>query len=152
MSDEHTRRGKAPGITAMREAARVMEQTEIIPALVVEQDETYPKQETRVLERGPGRLVLEISDGDLTDDQLAQLAQAEARTVDTTDPDAPELPAEAWAAGLAARRRRLERPRKEAISIRLDVDVLAWFRRQGPGYQREINRLLRERMDTMGGH
>ena len=89
---------------------------------------------------------------EFTPDQLAQLSDAEARPVDISDPDAPELPAEAWAAGLAARRRRLERPRKEAISIRLDVDVLAWFRRQGPGYQREINRLLRERMDTMGGH
>ncbi len=87
----------------------------------------------------------------LTADHLAQLAEAEARPVDTTDPDAPELPAEAWAAGLESRRRRLGRSRKEAISIRLDTDVLAWFRRQGPGYQREINRLLRERMDMMGG-
>jgi uncharacterized protein (DUF4415 family) len=35
---------------------------------------------------------------------------------------------------------------KEAISLRLDMDVLDWLRRKGPGYQTEINRILREKM------
>jgi uncharacterized protein (DUF4415 family) len=33
--------------------------------------------------------------------------------------------------------------RKEHASLRLDADVLAWFRAQGPGYQTRINAVLR---------
>ena len=32
---------------------------------------------------------------------------------------------------------------KETITIRLDSDVLDWFRRQGKGYQTRINAVLR---------
>ena len=34
-------------------------------------------------------------------------------------------------------------PAKETITIRLDADVLAWFRHRGRGYQTRINRVLR---------
>jgi len=34
-------------------------------------------------------------------------------------------------------------PRKAAISLRLDADVLEWFKAQGPGYQTRINAVLR---------
>jgi uncharacterized protein (DUF4415 family) len=34
-------------------------------------------------------------------------------------------------------------PRKKPISIRVDEDVLDYFRRQGPGYQRRMNAVLR---------
>lgn len=34
-------------------------------------------------------------------------------------------------------------PRKKAISIRLDEDVLAFFKRPGAGYQKRINAVLR---------
>ena len=34
-------------------------------------------------------------------------------------------------------------PRKEHINIRLDADVLAWFRETGRGYQTRINNVLR---------
>jgi uncharacterized protein (DUF4415 family) len=40
------------------------------------------------------------------------------------------------------------RPRKEAVSLRLDMDVLDWLRGKGPGYQTAINRILRERMES----
>lgn len=33
--------------------------------------------------------------------------------------------------------------RKAAISLRLDPEVLAWFRTQGPGYQTRMNAVLR---------
>ena len=36
----------------------------------------------------------------------------------------------------------------EAVSLRLDADVLEWFRQQGKGYQTRINRLLRAYMQT----
>jgi len=38
------------------------------------------------------------------------------------------------------------RPSKQQVSLRLDADVLAWFRRGGRGYQTRINRALREVM------
>ena len=38
------------------------------------------------------------------------------------------------------------RPRKESISLRIDCDVLHWFRSQGAGYQTRINKVLREAM------
>ena len=34
-------------------------------------------------------------------------------------------------------------PIKAAISLRLDVDILEWFKAQGPGYQTRINAILR---------
>lgn len=37
-------------------------------------------------------------------------------------------------------------PRKEAISLRLDAEVLDWFRARGPGYQTRINAVLRAYM------
>lgn len=37
-------------------------------------------------------------------------------------------------------------PVKKSVTIRLDADVLDWFRAQGPGYQTRINHLLRRYM------
>jgi uncharacterized protein (DUF4415 family) len=37
-------------------------------------------------------------------------------------------------------------PRKKAISIRVDEDVLDYFRKEGAGYQRRINAVLRSYM------
>lgn len=41
-------------------------------------------------------------------------------------------------------------PRKEAISLRLDADVLDWFRARGAGYQTRINAVLRAYMEASG--
>jgi uncharacterized protein (DUF4415 family) len=41
-------------------------------------------------------------------------------------------------------------PRKAAISLRLDADVLDWFRAQGGGYQTRINAVLRAYMVAAG--
>src|SRR6266849_6365979 len=38
------------------------------------------------------------------------------------------------------------RPIKKAVTLRPDADVLAWFKRQGRGYQTRINRALRKLM------
>ncbi len=40
--------------------------------------------------------------------------------------------------------RGLYKPRKERLTIRIDADVLLWFRSKGPGYQTRMNRVLRE--------
>ena len=42
-------------------------------------------------------------------------------------------------------------PIKQPVTIRLDSDVLEWFRNQGPGYQTRINRLLRRYMEVNQG-
>jgi uncharacterized protein (DUF4415 family) len=34
-------------------------------------------------------------------------------------------------------------PKKQAISIRLDQDLVDFFKKEGPGYQRRINAVLR---------
>jgi len=36
--------------------------------------------------------------------------------------------------------------RKKSITVRLDSDVLDWFRKQGKGYQTRINAILRTYM------
>ncbi len=38
------------------------------------------------------------------------------------------------------------RPIKKPVTIRIDVDVLAWLKSQGRGYQTRINKLLRGAM------
>jgi uncharacterized protein (DUF4415 family) len=67
--------------------------------------------------------------------------------------DAPQLPAPAWEspirgmdAWLKTVRAGVYKPVKQAVSMRLDVDVVAWLKQTGPGYQTRANRILREKM------
>ncbi|WP_274630272.1 BrnA antitoxin family protein [Arvimicrobium flavum] len=79
----------------------------------------------------------------LKPEQLARLARLQALPDDQIDTsDIPEAPAENWT---DARRGDLYRPLKQPVTIRLDADVLAWFKEHaaGGGYQTEINRVLR---------
>jgi uncharacterized protein (DUF4415 family) len=46
-----------------------------------------------------------------------------------------------WPPRLPATRRRSGAVKKK-ISLYLDADVLAWFKKDGPGYQTRINRVL----------
>jgi uncharacterized protein (DUF4415 family) len=39
-------------------------------------------------------------------------------------------------------------PRKAQVTLRLDQDVLDWFKAQGRGYQTQINALLRAYMEA----
>lgn len=39
-------------------------------------------------------------------------------------------------------------PPKTAISLRIEQDVLEWFKAQGPGYQTRINAVLRAYRDA----
>jgi uncharacterized protein (DUF4415 family) len=40
---------------------------------------------------------------------------------------------------------------KKAVCIRLDADVLEWFKAQGKGYQTKINAVLRAHKEAGGG-
>ena len=70
-------------------------------------------------------------------DKLAVMSDAD---IDTSD--IPVLPAENWA---FAKRPGLYRPVKKPVTLRLDVDLVEWFKGHAPegGYQTEINRVLR---------
>ena len=79
----------------------------------------------------------------LSAEQLAQLAALAAMPDDQIDlVDIPEIPEENWQ---YARRGNLYRPVKLPVTIRLDADVLNWFKEHATtvGYQTEINRVLR---------
>ena len=39
-------------------------------------------------------------------------------------------------------------PSKASVSLRIDRDVLEWFKAQGPGYQTRINAVLRAFRDA----
>ena len=73
--------------------------------------------------------------------ELASLAALTDRQIDTSD--IPELPPAAWKDAV---RGRFYRPVKQAISMRLDADVIAWLKKPGKGYQTRVNRILRQRM------
>ena len=42
----------------------------------------------------------------------------------------------------------LTTPEKQPITLRIDTDVLVWFKSQGKGYQTRINKLLRSYMES----
>jgi uncharacterized protein (DUF4415 family) len=72
--------------------------------------------------------------------ELKALARLPNQAIDTSD--APELPD--WS---HAKRGLFYRPIKQQLTLRLDADVVAWFKQHaGPaeGYQTSINRALRE--------
>ena len=57
-------------------------------------------------------------------------------------PEHPEVSAKDIVRGIV--RRGFEPvPPKTVISLRVDADVLDWFKQQGPGYQTRINAILR---------
>jgi uncharacterized protein (DUF4415 family) len=66
------------------------------------------------------------------------MSRQEAMRRRRRDPDAP-LPYQGWQDTVT-----LEPPQsKEQIKLRLDRDVLEWFRARGRGYQTRINAVLR---------
>ena len=69
--------------------------------------------------------------------------------------DTPELTPQMFARAIV-RRGLKPAVRKKQLTIRVDGDVLEWYRQQGPGYQTRINALLRaymqERKNTARAH
>jgi uncharacterized protein (DUF4415 family) len=60
--------------------------------------------------------------------------------------DIPRVPPEMFARGIV---RRGLKPvvRKRQLTLRMDSDVIDWFKKQGRGYQTKINSLLRAYME-----
>ena len=88
------------------------------------------------------KVIYELEPGTpLTDQQRAELRALKDRPIDFSD--IPELPPNAFKNAV---RGRFYRPVKQAVSLRLDADVLAWLKKDGDGYQTRVNQMLRERM------
>ena len=72
--------------------------------------------------------------------KLQILAARPDREIDLSDiPEIREIPPDAVIG-------KFYRPRKASVTIRIDVDVLAWLRSSGAGYQTRVNNYLRSLM------
>lgn len=74
------------------------------------------------------------------------LEQDEEQIARTSPPELADLPEDFWDEAEV-----VVPPRKQAISLRVDGDVLVWFREQGAGYQSRMNAVLRSYMVRMQG-
>ena len=73
-------------------------------------------------------------------EELAALAAMPDEEIDTSD--IPEIID--WSKAVVGR---FYRPVKEAVTIRLDADVLDWLKQGGRGYQTRVNKILRAVME-----
>ena len=80
----------------------------------------------------------------LTDwDRVRAMTDEEIERNASEDPDNPPWTDEDWANA------RVVYPQgKEPVTLRLDRDILAWFKQQGRGYQTRINAVLRSFVDA----
>ena len=77
-------------------------------------------------------------------DRARVLGMSEREIMRTSPPELANLPADFWHAAVV-----VGPVIKQAISLRLDPDVVAWFRSQGPRYQSRMNAVLRTYMAHM---
>jgi uncharacterized protein (DUF4415 family) len=81
----------------------------------------------------------------ITDKQRRELQRLAARPDSQIDfSDAPE----ASPRGSDVEVGRFYKPIKQLVSLRVDADVLAWFRGQGKKYQTYMNKVLRREMQS----
>lgn len=82
---------------------------------------------------------------DILERHKGELARLDAMTDEDIDfTDMPEITNEQWA---RSRRGRLFRPIKEQVTLRIDADLLAWFKQNEDKYQTAINAALREHVE-----
>jgi len=74
-------------------------------------------------------------------DRLRRMTDAEVS--DRSPPDLSGLPHDFWDSAEL-----VELVRKQAVSLRIDEDVLDWFRQRGPRYQSRMNAVLRSYMNA----
>jgi uncharacterized protein (DUF4415 family) len=94
---------------------------------------------THIIEHPDGRLERRKSETDLA--RLRAMTDEEIEASIANDPDWEEFKDLDWSKAVL-----VIPPKKKAISIRVDEDVLDFFRKEGSGYQRRINAVLRSYM------
>ena len=95
----------------------------------------HPKK-TKVLRPSRGRADLRLLKG-MTDAEIRRSAPEEL----------PELPDDFWDSAVS-----VIPAGKVPISLRVDSDVLEWFREEGPKYQSRMNAVLRSYMERFSRH
>jgi uncharacterized protein (DUF4415 family) len=94
---------------------------------------------THIIEHPDGRLERRKSETDWA--RLDALTDEEIEASIANDPDWEEFKDIDWSKAVL-----VIPPKKKAISIRVDEDVLDYFRKEGAGYQRRMNAVLRSYM------
>jgi uncharacterized protein (DUF4415 family) len=77
---------------------------------------------------------------------LARVRRMSEAHLRATSPAELNLPDDFWDAAVL-----VEPARKQAISLRVDEDVLMWFKNAGPRYQSRMNAVLRSYMNARQG-
>ena len=103
------------------------------------------EQIVRAVRTDDGRVLIEQPDGSFrpaqgqTDWQrVDRMTEADLGNAIAADPDDPGNDPSYWETTAPVWPRR-----KEQVTVRLDADMLNWFRKQGRGYQTRINAVLR---------
>lgn len=78
--------------------------------------------------------------------RLDAMSEEELEAAIASDPDWADLP-EDWVEHAVPH---FPKGLKKQVTLRLDPDVLAWFKAQGPGYQTRINAALRAFVQAHG--
>jgi len=99
---------------------------------------------THIVEHPDGHLERRKSETDW--EKLDKLTDEEIEASVANDPDWAEFRDLDWSDAVL-----VVPPKKTAISIRVDEDVLSYFKKHGPGYQRRMNAVLRSYMDQTSG-
>ncbi|MFA6018887.1 MAG: BrnA antitoxin family protein [Rhodospirillales bacterium] len=76
--------------------------------------------------------------------RVEALTDADIEKAIASDPDAAPILDEEWFKNAEI----VFPPGKSALSLRVDSDVLAWFKNQGKGYQSRMNAVLRAYMEA----
>lgn len=95
---------------------------------------------TRIVEHADGRLERKTSRTDWA--RLAKMTDEQVDASIAGDPDWAEFKDIDWSNAVF-----VIPPKKKAISIRVDEDVLDFFKKDGEGYQRRMNAVLRSYME-----
>lgn len=102
---------------------------------------------TRAVLTQDGRVLIEQPDGSYrpaegrTDwHRVRAMSDDEVEAAAASDSDAPALDETFWRSARVAVPHQI---RKRHTGLRIDEDVLAWFRAQGRGYQTRMNAVLR---------
>jgi len=80
---------------------------------------------------------------ELTKEQMEEIVKLSAMPDEEIDySDIP--PVQSWEGAVVGK---FYRPIKQAVTIRLDSDVVSWLKQGGRGYQTRVNKLLRLAME-----
>lgn len=89
----------------------------------------------------------------MSKDTKQQLKELEAlKAMPDEEIDYSDIPATTPDQWRGAEGGKFYRPLKRQITLRIDADVVEWFKSQGSGYQTRINDVLREAMTGKAKH